>query len=163
MMDDEHTLVSLSLQTLMCAYEAYVHLRSLFALLYSYTPYPTRASDSPTDILRSIAQSNVDVSSGNWIRVSASGKNLVEKMLHVDPKQRYRASDVLRHVFVTDRSSLPDNVLRHERDSHLVKQDVGRIFDAINAPPSLSLNPVVQSNLAKRRANRSSSQTMITV
>ena len=138
-------------------------LRCTIARACRHAPYPTRASDSPTDILRSIAQSNVDVSSGNWIRVSSLGKNLVEKMLHVDPKQRYRASDVLRHVFITDRSSLPDNVLRHDRSSLLVKQDVGRIFDALNAPPSLSLNPVVQSNLAKRRANRSSSQTMITV
>ena len=128
-----------------------------------YTPYPAQVSNSPTDILRSIAQSTVDVSSGNWTRVSSVGKNLVEKMLHVDPKKRYRASDVLRHPFITDRSSLPDHVLRHERDSLLVKQDVGRIFEALNKPPSLNLNPVVHSNLAKRRANRPSSQTMITV
>jgi p90 ribosomal S6 kinase len=95
--------------------------------------------------------------------VSSTAKNLVEKMLHVDPKQRYRAIDVLRHPFITERLSLPTRILHHERDSRRVKEDVGRIFDALNAPPSLNLNPVVQSSLAKRRANRSTSKTMITV
>ena len=131
---------------------------------FRYAPYPTRASDSPNDILRSIAESTVDVSSGCWSRVSPTAKNLVEKMLHVDPKQRYRAIDVLRHPFLTERLSLPTRILHHERDSRQVKEDVGRIFEALNAPPSLNLNPVVQSSLAKRRANRSSSsKTMITV
>lgn len=135
----------------------------LYTLLAGYTPYPTRASDSPSEILASIAQHTVDVTSGNWTRVSSTGKSLVEKMLHVDPKMRYRASDVLRHAFITDRHSLPDQVLRHERESSVVKRDVGRIFHALNTQPSLSLNPVVQSNLAKRRANRPASQTMIAV
>jgi len=130
---------------------------------YSYAPYPTRASDSPSDILRSIAESSVDISSGNWTRVSPTAKNLVEKMLHVDPKQRYRAADVLRHAFISERLSLPTRILHHERDSKQVKEDVGRIFEALNAPPSLSLNPVVQSSLAKRRANRTASKTMISV
>ena len=138
-----------------------LYLTNLF--LHSYAPYPTRGSDSPTDILRSIAESNVDVSSGNWSRVSPAAKNLVERMLHVDPKQRYRAIDVLRHPFITERLSLPTRILHHERDSQQVKEDVGRIFEALNAPPSLNLNPVVQSSLAKRRANRSTSKTMITV
>lgn len=131
----------------------------------SYAPYPTGASNSPTDILRSIAETTVDVKSGNWVHISETAKHLVERMLHVDPKQRVKVSEVLRHPFITERTSLPTTVIRHNRDSRQVKEDVGRLFQALNTPPSLNLNPVVSSTLAKRRiANRrSTSKTMITV
>lgn len=80
-------------------------------------------------------------------------------MLHIDPKQRYKASDVLRHPFILERTNLSNSRICHGQDSHLVKEEMGRIFQALNAPPSLSLDPVVKSNLAKRRANRRSANS----
>ena len=80
-------------------------------------------------------------------------------MLHVDPKKRCKAVDILRHPFITERESLSTNRIWHGRDSHLVKEEMGRIFQALNVPPSLSLDPVVKSNLAKRRANRRSANS----
>lgn len=81
-------------------------------------------------------------------------QNLVTKMLHVDPKQRCKASDILKHPFILNRDLLPQVLIPHEiKDVSKVKENVGRVFKALNAPSPLNLFPVVESNLAKRRAN----------
>lgn len=127
------------------------------------SPYPTKTFNTPNDLLNAIAQSSVDLSSGSWVDISHAAKNLVGKMLHIDPKQRYKASDILRHPFLLERSSLSTKRMCHGQNSHSVKEEMLRIFKAIAAPPSLSLDPVVKSNLAKRRANRRSANSPMIV
>lgn len=143
----------------------------LYTLLAGYTPYSTGPSDTPTQILTRIGTSSIDIEKGIWKFISYEAKvitrllfavfviiffvqNLVTKMLHVDPKQRCKASDILKHPFILNRDLLPEVLIPHEiKDVSKVKENVGRVFKALNAPSPLNLYPVVESNLAKRRAN----------
>lgn len=72
-------------------------------------------------------------------------------MLLVDPKQRYRARNVLNHDFIKNRHALSSETLSHQEPS-LIKENMGRVFKAVNVPPPINLEPVNQSKLAKRRA-----------
>lgn len=146
----------------------------LYTLLAGYTPYSTGPSDTPTQILTRIGTSSIDIEKGIWKSISYEAKvisvlfnqkltvntsfffhqNLVTKMLHVDPKQRCKASDILKHPFILNRDLLPHVLIPHEiKDVSKVKENVGRVFKALNAPSPLNLYPVFESNLAKRRAN----------
>jgi hypothetical protein len=76
-------------------------------------------------------------------------------MLHIDPKQRYKAADVLNHDWIRCRNQLPETALSHQELS-VIKANMGLVFEAINKPTSISLDPVKTSDLARRRANRAS-------
>ena len=62
---------------------------------------------------------------GNWGTVSDAAKDIVTKMLHVDPHQRLMASQVLRHAWVVERDQLSQTQLQPQ-DAHLVKVRGGR-------------------------------------
>lgn len=76
-------------------------------------------------------------------------------MLHVDPKKRYRAVDVLNHEWIRSRNQLPETALTHQELS-VIKANMGLVFEAINKPTPFSLESVGASTLARRRANRTS-------
>jgi p90 ribosomal S6 kinase len=127
----------------------------LYTMLAGHTPFANGPDDTPNTILAKVGEGCFDLSSGNWPNISQTAKHLVQKMLHLDPKQRYRAVDVLKHAFITNPESLPTRSLPHQEAS-LVKANVGRVFNAINTPSPINLDPVTVSGLAKRRANRRS-------
>lgn len=79
-------------------------------------------------------------------------------MLLVDPKIRYRAKNVLNHDFIHQRDQLSNESLSHQEPS-LIKANMGRVFEAVNVPPPINLEPVNQSKLAKRRAERKSNRS----
>lgn len=80
-------------------------------------------------------------------------------MLHVDPKQRYKACDVLSHPFIVSRELLPDKMLDHEMDASVIKENVGRVFKALNTQTPLNLESVLESKLARRRAQNRNGST----
>ena len=77
----------------------------------SSTPFATGPDDTPEDILARIGEGKISLTGGNWNSISSAAKDLVLRMLHVDPMQRYTAAQVLQHQWVTSRSSLPDSKL----------------------------------------------------
>ncbi len=72
------------------------------------TPFATGPEDTPKKILARIGEGKIPLSGGNWDSVSPSAKDLVLRMLHVDPMQRWTAAQVLSHPWIASRSSLPD-------------------------------------------------------
>ena len=50
----------------------------------------------------------MNLSGGNWDSISKGAKDLVLRMLNIDPSQRYSAAQVLNHSWITSRESLPD-------------------------------------------------------
>jgi p90 ribosomal S6 kinase len=78
-------------------------------------------------------------------------------MLHLDPRQRISASNVLKHSWFTNTDNLPDIRLTL-KTSENVKTHLDAAFKmfspALNFTPLLNLSPVVSSNLAKRRATK---------
>ncbi|XP_076307788.1 ribosomal protein S6 kinase alpha-2-like isoform X1 [Tachypleus tridentatus] len=124
----------------------------LYTMLAGYTPFANGPHDTPSDILERIEEGRFQLNSGNWVNITPAAKHLAHKMLHIDPKQRYKVSDVLNHVWIKNRNQLPSCKLCHQ-DASLVKGAMAATFRAINHFPKLpNLEPVSASELAQRRA-----------
>uniref|UniRef100_A0A8D1QTH2 non-specific serine/threonine protein kinase n=1 Tax=Sus scrofa TaxID=9823 RepID=A0A8D1QTH2_PIG len=92
----------------------------LYTMLAGYTPFANGPSDTPEEILTRIGSGKFTLSGGNWNTVSDAAKDLVSKMLHVDPHQRLTAKQVLQHPWITQKDKLPQSQLSHQ-DLQLVK------------------------------------------
>nr|XP_025035285.1 ribosomal protein S6 kinase alpha-1 [Pelodiscus sinensis] len=126
----------------------------LYTMLAGYTPFANGPSDTPEDILIRIGGGKFTLKGGNWDTVSEAAKDLVSKMLHVDPHQRLTAKQVLQHPWITHKDSLPQSQLRHQ-DVQLVKGAMAATYSAINSSkPSPQLKPIETSILAQRRVKK---------
>uniref|UniRef100_A0A7N4P1W5 non-specific serine/threonine protein kinase n=1 Tax=Sarcophilus harrisii TaxID=9305 RepID=A0A7N4P1W5_SARHA len=92
----------------------------LYTMLAGYTPFANGPSDTPEEILTRIGGGKFTLSGGNWDTISETAKDLVSKMLHVDPHRRLTAKQVLQHPWVTQKDKLPQSQLSHQ-DVQLVK------------------------------------------
>ena len=69
-------------------------------MLAGHTPFATGPNDKPQDILTRIGEGKFTLSGGNWDSVSPAAKDLVKKMLHVDPQQRIQVSYIKEMCYV---------------------------------------------------------------
>uniref|UniRef100_A0A8C9UEP3 Ribosomal protein S6 kinase n=1 Tax=Serinus canaria TaxID=9135 RepID=A0A8C9UEP3_SERCA len=135
-------------------YDAACDIWSLGILLYTmlagFTPFANGPDDTPEEILARIGSGKYALTGGNWDSVSDTAKDIVSKMLHVDPHQRLTAVQVLRHPWIVNREYLSQNQLSRQ-DVHLVKGAMAATYFALNrAPQAPRLEPVLSSNLAQR-------------
>ncbi|XP_013381300.1 ribosomal protein S6 kinase 2 beta isoform X2 [Lingula anatina] len=122
----------------------------LYTMLAGYTPFATGPNDTPNDILARIGEGKISLTGGNWDSVSVAAKDLVKHMLHLNPRQRFTAEQVLNHPWVAKRENLPQLKLTHQ-DVQLVKGAMKTMYRALNNSPKLMLEPVGASSLAQRR------------
>ncbi|XP_008686694.1 ribosomal protein S6 kinase alpha-2 isoform X4 [Ursus maritimus] len=105
-------------------YDAACDIWSLGTLLYTmlagFTPFANGPDDTPEEILARIGSGKYALSGGNWDSISDAAKDVVSKMLHVDPHQRLTAVQVLKHPWIVNREYLSQNQLSRQ-DVHLVK------------------------------------------
>uniref|UniRef100_A0A4W5NHE0 non-specific serine/threonine protein kinase n=1 Tax=Hucho hucho TaxID=62062 RepID=A0A4W5NHE0_9TELE len=92
----------------------------LYTMLAGFTPFANGPEDTPDEILSRIGSGHFALTGGNWDAVSDAAKDLVSKMLHVDPHQRLTAMQVLKHSWIVQRDKLPNSQLQHQ-DAKLVK------------------------------------------
>ncbi|XP_065908335.1 ribosomal protein S6 kinase 2 beta-like isoform X2 [Dysidea avara] len=130
----------------------------LFTMLAGQTPFAQGPEDSAEKILTRIDQGTLDLTSGNWRSISPAAKDLVQRMLYVDPGARITAMKVLQHPWVSDRAKLSEIKLTVADTK--IKGAVEATFSAVNTPTSRQLNPVNQSTLAQRRQKRKSSTSI---
>ncbi|KAE8601924.1 hypothetical protein XENTR_v10013835 [Xenopus tropicalis] len=136
-------------------YDAACDIWSLGILLYTmlagFTPFANGPEDTPEEILARIGSGKYALTGGNWDSISDAAKDIVAKMLHVDPHQRLTATQVLHHPWIVNREYLSQNQLsRH--DYRLVKAAMEATYFALNHRPlAPKLEPVNSSTLAKRR------------
>uniref|UniRef100_A0A2K5VRB4 non-specific serine/threonine protein kinase n=1 Tax=Macaca fascicularis TaxID=9541 RepID=A0A2K5VRB4_MACFA len=132
----------------------------LYTMLAGYTPFANGPSDTPEEILTRIGSGKFTLSGGNWNTVSETAKDLVSKMLHVDPHQRLTAKQVLQHPWVTQKDKLPQSQLSHQ-DLQLVKGAMAATYSALNSSkPTPKLKPIESSILAQRRVRKLPSTTL---
>ncbi|CAG7837370.1 unnamed protein product [Allacma fusca] len=124
----------------------------LFTMLSGKTPFATGPSDTPSAILNRIGNGRVDVDGGSWTHVSAAAKDLVQKMLDVQPNRRPNANQVVNHPWIQNRFNLSTHSIPIDMPYQHVKMAIQATYSAMSLSPKVPpLGPVVQSELARRR------------
>uniref|UniRef100_A0A8C7Y4K5 non-specific serine/threonine protein kinase n=1 Tax=Oryzias sinensis TaxID=183150 RepID=A0A8C7Y4K5_9TELE len=120
-------------------YDAACDIWSLGILLYTMIagPFASSPNDTADEILAKIGSGRVTITEGNWDFVSDAAKDIVIKMLHVDPHQRLTAPQV---QFSYDISCL------------IHQGALSATYSALSrCAPAPVLEPVQSSSLAQRR------------
>ncbi|KAK6489845.1 ribosomal protein S6 kinase alpha-2 isoform X2 [Huso huso] len=146
-------------------YDAACDIWSLGILLYTmlagFTPFANGPDDTPEEILARIGSGIFALSGGNWDTISDAAKDIVSKMLHVDPHQRLTAPQVLRHPWIVSREYLSQSQLIRQ-DVQLVKGAMAATYFALNrSPQAPKLEPVLSSSLAQRRGMKRLTSTRL--
>ncbi|XP_051061955.1 ribosomal protein S6 kinase alpha-2 isoform X2 [Phodopus roborovskii] len=133
----------------------------LYTMLAGFTPFANGPDDTPEEILARIGSGKYALSGGNWDSISDAAKDVVSKMLHVDPQQRLTAAQVLKHPWIVNREYLPQSQLSRQ-DVHLVKGAMAATYFALNRTPQAPrLEPVLSSSLAQRRGMKRLTSTRL--
>ncbi|KAL1770400.1 ribosomal protein S6 kinase alpha-2 [Sigmodon hispidus] len=133
----------------------------LYTMLAGFTPFANGPDDTPEEILARIGSGKYALSGGNWDFISDAAKDVVSKMLHVDPQQRLTAVQVLKHPWIVNREYLSQSQLSRQ-DVHLVKGAMAATYFALNRTPQAPrLEPVLSSNLAQRRGMKRLTSTRL--
>ncbi|PAA49577.1 hypothetical protein BOX15_Mlig007654g2 [Macrostomum lignano] len=127
----------------------------LYTMLAGRTPFAHGPNDPSEEILSRIESGTVVLDGGNWDSVSAHAKDLVRRMLLVDPTQRVTAAQALQHTWVASRAVLPLYRLAVHQEAGQMRGAMRATFAAVNKPPPLpALQSVAASGLAKRRGKQ---------
>ncbi|NP_001296628.1 ribosomal protein S6 kinase 2 beta [Hydra vulgaris] len=140
-------------------YDAACDIWSLGVLMYTMlsgrTPFAAGPEDTPAMILTRIGQGNIVLNGGSWDNVTDSAKDLLRKMLYVDPSQRLSAAQVLQHPWLRFKSSIPDRKMTLNETASRIKEAVKNTFSAVHkAPDTKPLSGVQSSGLHQRRAGK---------
>ncbi|XP_034939715.1 ribosomal protein S6 kinase alpha-3 [Chelonus insularis] len=138
-------------------YDAACDIWSLGVLLYimlsGYTPFPNIPGDNANDILNRIGPGYINVDDGIWNEISNEAKELVRKMLHIDPRRRLTTAAILKYPWIVNRQNLPQKCIPNAvKDPKSLKTAVTATYKAMSNNTRLPhVGPVVMSELARRR------------
>ncbi|CAF2576090.1 unnamed protein product [Rotaria sp. Silwood2] len=127
----------------------------LYTLLSGNTPFASDRNDSHELILARTSH-KLQFTGPTWDRVTYNAKTLVSAMLDVDPKKRPTALELCKHPWFSNIDSLPNVKLATIQDYNRIRHNLDATFNAINgnSNKTLALGPIGDSNLFKRRNER---------
>ena len=73
----------------------------LFELLSGNQAFPIMRGDTESSFYGRIQKGTINITSGVWEKISPDAKDLLNKMLEVDPGKRLSASECLLHRWIT--------------------------------------------------------------
>uniref|UniRef100_A0A0K0ETV1 Ribosomal protein S6 kinase n=1 Tax=Strongyloides venezuelensis TaxID=75913 RepID=A0A0K0ETV1_STRVS len=124
----------------------------MYSILSGEAPFSMDPNDGPSAILEKVGEGIFNMSGGNWKNVTEIAKDLIKRMLHVDPSKRITAKQILLHPWISQRNLLPHIQLNYSSVPEKVKEALNTMFKAIENPSKpVPLRPVISSALAKRR------------
>ncbi|EGD82179.1 AGC/RSK/RSK protein kinase [Salpingoeca rosetta] len=127
----------------------------LYITLAGFPPFASAPTDTSEDILKRITVGAAPFGHPVWHAVSDSAKELIQGMLHTDPERRITAHQALLHPWLRERPSTAPAGQMDEKLSptHVaqMKATVEAMFTAKDTPSPVSLAPISESTLAKRR------------
>ncbi|CAD6186214.1 unnamed protein product [Caenorhabditis auriculariae] len=127
----------------------------LHTMLSGGTPFAMGPHDTAEEILKRVGDGRVRMEAPAWATISDSAKDLVRKLLDVDPNRRLTAKQILQHPWIQRRDVLSDNANPKDHfEMSEVKKALKQTYRALNCVPSVSLCPVNASALAKRRLHQ---------
>ncbi|CAL9078323.1 unnamed protein product [Musa textilis] len=94
------------------AYGPEADIWSIGVMLYIFLcGVPPFWAESEQGIFNAILQGQIDFTSDPWPNISPGAKDLVRKMLKLDPRQRLTAFEVLNHPWIKEDGEAPDTPL----------------------------------------------------
>lgn len=69
----------------------------LYYMLSGYFPFK---NDNKKILIEKIKAGNFDISSGIWKKISPEAKDLISKLLHINPQMRLTAAEALSHPWM---------------------------------------------------------------
>ncbi|KHN71529.1 Ribosomal protein S6 kinase 2 alpha, partial [Toxocara canis] len=93
----------------------------LYTMLSGEAPFATGVNDTPSQILERVGEGRFSLSGPTWANVSDLAKDIVKRMLHVDPSKRLPAKQLLVHPWIVQRNSLPAANLHYSTDPAKIK------------------------------------------
>ncbi|CAF0843956.1 unnamed protein product [Adineta ricciae] len=134
----------------------------LYTLLSGNTPFVCDRNDSHETILARTS-TKIQFTGPTWDRVTDNAKALVSSMLDVDAKKRPTALQLCKHPWFSNIDNLPNVKLSNIQDYNLVRHNLDATFNAMNANTNktLALGPIGDSNLFKRRNERTVHQQKV--
>lgn len=77
---------------------------TLYVMLAGYEPF---YGESDAELIDANREARVDFPHADWHTVSIEGRDLIERLLVVDPSKRIGPSEALRHPWITRRATAP--------------------------------------------------------
>lgn len=108
----------------------------LYILLCGVPPF---WDENENGIFKLVAKGAYDITKEPWDKISASAKDLVKKLLVVNPKQRLTAQQALQHPWLREGGDAPDTVLDDTVLSRLKK------FSGMNRLKKMALNVIAKN------------------
>jgi p90 ribosomal S6 kinase len=77
----------------------------LYVMLGGETPFATHPNDEPSKILQRFGEGRIRMNGPRWDKVSELAKDLVLRMLHLDPGRRISAKEIVLHPWLLNKKS----------------------------------------------------------